>query len=142
MCFPISHLLNSGFFVFLRRNQAYIKMNYDLDRWPASLLKMSPFHRYFSNILLVKTATSWFIHNWNIGRKWVIVPWIFSNFSLWGESVNKDSIIMISKEYHCMINLGIACNFYVSIDPVYPGSCARRSIVVTESRGIWVPPSP
>ena len=25
------------------------------DRWPASLLEMSPFHRWFSNILLVKT---------------------------------------------------------------------------------------
>ena len=27
----------------------------DADRWPASLLKMPHFHRYFSNVLLVKT---------------------------------------------------------------------------------------
>ena len=48
------------------------------------------------------------------------MPWIFSNFSLWGQSVNKDSIIMISKGYHYVIILGIACNFYISIEPVYP----------------------
>ena len=28
-----------------------------------------------------------------------------------------------------MINLGIACSVYISIDLVYPRSCARRSIV-------------
>ena len=39
-------------------------------QWPASLLKMSHFHRCFSNILLVKT-NNLFICKWNIGRKWV-----------------------------------------------------------------------
>ena len=43
---------------------------------------------------------------------------------------------MISKGYHYVINLGIACNFYMSIDPDYPVPCARRSIVVGELRGI------
>ena len=32
---------------------------------------------------------------------------------------------MVSKGYHYVINLGIVGNFYISIDPVYPGSCAR-----------------
>ena len=32
---------------------------------------------------------------------------------------------MISKGHHYMINLGIASNFYINIDPAYPGSCAR-----------------
>ena len=40
---------------------------------------------------------------------------------------------MISKGYHYVINLGIACNFCISIDPVYPGFCARRSISVNLS---------
>ena len=44
----------------------------DAGRWPASLIKMPFFHRCFSNVLLVKTTT-WFIHKWNIGRKWVKV---------------------------------------------------------------------
>ena len=43
---------------------------------------------------------------------------------------------MISKGYHYVINLGITYNFYISIGPVYPGSCARRSIVAGELRGI------
>ena len=42
----------------------------DAGRWPASFLKMSFFHRCFSNILLVK-VTTWFIRKWNIGWKWV-----------------------------------------------------------------------
>ena len=41
-----------------------------------------------------------------------------------------------------VMNLGIARNFYISIDPDYPRSCARRSIVAVELRGIWVLPSP
>ena len=49
---------------------------------------------------------------------------------------------MISKGYHYVINLGIACSFYINIDPVYPGSCARRYIVTGELRGIRVLPSP
>ena len=33
---------------------------------------MSLFHKYFSNILLVKTKpTTWFIIKWKIGQKWV-----------------------------------------------------------------------
>ena len=40
----------------------------DAGRWPASLLKMSLFHRCFSNILLVKT-NYWFLNKWDIGRK-------------------------------------------------------------------------
>ena len=36
-------------------------------------------------------------------------PWIF-NFSFWGESVNRNSIIMISKRYQYVINMG---NHYV-----------------------------
>ena len=34
------------------------------------------------------------------------------------------------------MNLGIACNVDISIDPVYPGSCAGRSIVAGKLRGI------
>ena len=49
---------------------------------------------------------------------------------------------MISKGYHYAINIGIACNFYISIDSVYPGTSARRSIVAGELREIWVIPSP
>ena len=39
-------------------------------RRPASLLKVSLFHRCFSSILLEKIIT-WFIRNWNIGPRWV-----------------------------------------------------------------------
>ena len=49
---------------------------------------------------------------------------------------------MISKGYYYMINLGIAYSFYITVDPVYPGSCAGRSIVPSELREIWVLPSP
>ena len=48
---------------------------------------------------------------------------------------------MISKGYHYVINLGIACNFYISIDAVYSGSRARRSIVASALKGIWILPS-
>ena len=41
------------------------------------------------------------------------------------ESVNRNSIIMITKGYHYVINLGIFSNFYISIDPAYPGSLAK-----------------
>ena len=50
-----------------------------------------------------------------------------------GEFFNKNNIIMISKAYHYVINLGITSSFYICIDPVYLESCAR---------GIWVLPSP
>ena len=49
-------------------------------------------------------------------------PWFSSSFSFWGESVNRNSIIMISKGYYYVINLGISSNFVISIDLVYPGS--------------------
>ena len=39
-------------------------------QWPAYLLKISRFHRCFSNILLVK-PTTWFVRKWDIGRKWL-----------------------------------------------------------------------
>ena len=38
-----------------------------------------------------------------------------------------------------VINLGVSCNFYISIDLVYPRFCDSGSIVVAEVRGI---PSP
>ena len=41
------------------------------------------------------------------------------------ESVNRNSIIMISKGYHYVINLVIVSNFCISIDPVYPGSLPK-----------------
>ena len=52
-------------------------------------------------------------------------PWIFSNLSFWGESINRNSIIMISRGYHYVIYFVIVSNFYISIDPVYPGSLQR-----------------
>ena len=51
-------------------------------------------------------------------------PWIFSNFSFWGECVNRSSIIMISKGYHYVINVGIVSNFFI-IGHVYPGSLPK-----------------
>ena len=48
------------------------------------------------------------------------LKWKFSNFSFWGESVNRNSIIMISKGYHYVINLGIFSYFlYQYIDRIY-----------------------
>ena len=44
-------------------------------------------------------------------KRIIKVSWIFSGFSFWGESVNRNSIIMISKGYHYVINLGIFSNF-------------------------------
>ena len=32
---------------------------------------------------------------------------------------------MISKRYNYVINLGIVNDFYISIDPVYPGSLPK-----------------
>ena len=49
---------------------------------------------------------------------------------------------MISKGYHYLINHDIVSNLYIAIDPAYPGSCARGSIVVGEVRGVWVLPFP
>ena len=41
-------------------------------------------------------------------------------------------VIMISKEYHYVITLGIIRNFYKSIDPVYPGFLDKRPIIAGE----------
>ena len=41
-----------------------------------------------------------------------------------------------------MINLGIACKFHISVDPVYPESYARRPILAGEIRGICFLHSP
>ena len=41
------------------------------------------------------------------------------------ESVNRNNIIMIGKGYHYVINLVIVSNFYISIEPVYPGSMPK-----------------
>ena len=51
--------------------------------------------------------------------------WIFSSFSFWRYSVNRNSIIIISEGYHYVINLGIVSKFYISIDPLYPGSLPK-----------------
>ena len=50
---------------------------------------------------------------------------VFREQNSFGESVNRNSIIMISKGYHYVINLGIVSNFYISIDPVYRGSLVK-----------------
>ena len=50
---------------------------------------------------------------------------IFMNlfqFNFWGESVNRNRTIKIGKGCHYAISLIITRNFYISIDPVYPGS--------------------
>ena len=49
---------------------------------------------------------------------------------------------MITKGYYYVIILGIASNFYLGIDPIYSGSCARGSVIVAELRGIWDLSSP
>ena len=46
---------------------------------------------------------------------------------------------MISKGYHYVINLDIASNFHINIDPAYHGACARGSIIVAELRGMGFP---
>ena len=51
-----------------------------------------------------------------------------SNFSFWWESVNRNSVIMISKGYHYVINLVIVSNFYIITEPVYPGSLPDCSL--------------
>ena len=43
----------------------------DVNRWPASRLKISFFPRCFSNILPVKANYLVSPYKWNIGRKWV-----------------------------------------------------------------------
>ena len=57
---------------------------------------------------------------------------MISNFSFSEESVNRNSIIMISKEYHYVINLGITSNFNVSINHAYPGFFVGGSVVAAE----------
>ena len=46
-------------------------------------------------------------------------------FSFLSQSVNRNSIVIISKGYNYVIILGIISNFYISIDPVYPRSLAN-----------------
>ena len=46
---------------------------------------------------------------------------------------------MVSKRYHFVLNSGVICNFYISINPVNPGSCARGSITVGELRCLGSP---
>ena len=43
---------------------------------------------------------------------------------------------MISKGYPYVINLGIAGNFYINIDPFFHLSCARESIEAGELGGM------
>ena len=50
------------------------------------------------------------------------VSWMFSNFSVWMESLNSRIVMKISKTYHYVINLDIADNFHSSLHPAYPGS--------------------
>ena len=65
------------------------------------------------------------------GEKRIIkIPLFFFNFSFWMDYVKWNSIIMISKGYYYVINVGIVSNVYISIDLVYPGSLARGSTVV------------
>ena len=51
------------------------------------------------------------------------VPWTFYDLRFWGESVNRNSITMISKGYYYVIFL--VRNFYIRIDPVYAGSWSK-----------------
>ena len=64
------------------------------------------------------------------------VSWMFSNFSVWMESLNSRIVMKISKTYHYVINLDIADNFHSSLHPAYPGSCVRGSIVAGELRNL------
>ena len=50
-------------------------------------------------------------------NKIIKVPLIFSIFSFWEGSVKRNSIIMICKEYHYVINLGIASIFFYQYRP-------------------------
>ena len=59
------------------------------------------------------------------------VPSVISNLSFWGESVKRNGITMINKGSHFS-------NFYISVDPVYPGFCDRGSIVVGKAMAVWV----
>ena len=45
---------------------------------------------------------------------------------------------MISKGYHYVIYLRIACNIYIKVNPVYPRCSSRRSVVEGEQKAIWV----
>ena len=45
-------------------------------------------------------------------------------------------VFLIKKCLSSWGELGIACNFHISMDLVYSGSCARKSIVAGELRGI------
>ena len=43
------------------------------------------------------------------------------------------ALLMISKGYHCGINLGIISNFHISIDHVYPGSLPKDLLLWVNS---------
>ena len=79
----------------------------------------------FAFIIKKKEKSLWLGRTRAYIKRIIKVSWIFFNFSCWGESVNRNSIIMISKGYHYVINLGIVSNFCISIDPVYPGSLPK-----------------
>ena len=85
-------------------------------------------HRYLAEewlffVFLIKKKSFLLRRTWAYIKE--LFSWMFSNFSIWGESVNRNSILMISKGYHYAINLVIVSNFYISIDPVYPGSLPK-----------------
>ena len=67
-------------------------------------------------------------------RRRIIVlckKWLLKNHEpfpilvFWEESINRNSIIMISKGYHCVITLSIVSNFHISIELAYPGSLPK-----------------
>ena len=101
-------------------------------------------------------------------KRIIKVSWTFPDFSFWGESVSRNSIIMISKWYHYVINLSIFSNFlyqyrqdlwrrenpnsleFICYDRSLVKDQYRRSILIfgegpivaDELGGIWVLPSP
>ena len=42
---------------------------------------------------------------------------------------------MVCKGYHYVINRRLVSNFYINIEPVYPGPCVRGPIVADKLRG-------
>ena len=74
------------------------------------------------------------------------VSWIFSNFNFWGDSVNRNSIIMISKGYHYVINLRIASNcldgYRYQCRSCLSWILGKRPIVAGKLGRVWVLPYP
>ena len=66
------------------RPMLHLCRNQVVGRWPSCLLKMSLFHTYFSNILLVKT--NYLVYPW-VGSK--MVWWWCNKFSLLVEHWSK-----------------------------------------------------